>query len=66
MKLTGIILAAALSVASCIGSNAAFSDDHDSGEDSRLQSPTEIRTAVAQGQVLPLPRILELAGTRLR
>jgi uncharacterized membrane protein YkoI len=67
MKLSGMILAAALSGASCIyfGSNAAFSDDHDSDEDSRLQSPTEIRAAVAQGQVLPLPRILELARARV-
>lgn len=63
VKLICTILAAALSGASCIyfGSNAAFSDEHDSDVDSRLQSPTEIRAAVAQGQLLPLPRILALA-----
>jgi uncharacterized membrane protein YkoI len=49
----------------CLGPNAAFSDDHDSDEGSKQTSPTEIRAAVAQGRLLPLPRILQLAQAQV-
>jgi len=63
MKLSELILVAALSGASFtfLAPTVAFSDDHDSDDDSKMRSATEVRAAVAQGQLLPLPRILQLA-----